>query len=39
MAKLINMPALVSAPEEVGSNHMYINKRMMSRLVNNIPLR
>ena len=26
-------------PEEVGSDHVYLNKRMMSRIANSIPLR
>ena len=28
-----------AASEEVGSDHVYINKHMMSRIVNSIPLR
>ena len=31
--------AHASEAEEVGSDHVYVNKRMMSRIANNIPLR
>ena len=32
-------PILRGQPEEVGSDHVYVNKCMMSRIANSIPLR